>query len=161
MRFISVGVIPVVILCSKDNKVKILIFDDNADLLECMQLTLEHYNCEVKGTTDLKHFYYLADSFKPDAVLIDVNLGEEDGRDICRTLRSDYKYNHLPIVLFSGMSKNLADHGTYGADAILEKPFEIKFLIPTLMFAIKERKSIQNQMILPVTSKALPEVIFR
>ena len=139
---------------------KILVFDDNADLLECMQMALEHFNCEVKGTTDRKHFYYLIDSFKPDALLIDVNLGEEDGRVICRMIREDYNYNHLPIVLFSSTSKNLLDYGTYGADAVLEKPFDIKYLIPTLMFAIKERKSVMNQKVLAFNQKALPDVIF-
>ena len=139
---------------------KILVFDDNADLLECMQMALEHFNCEVKGTTDRKHFYYLIDSFKPDALLIDVNLGEEDGRVICRMIRDDYNYDHLPIVLFSSTSKNLLDYGTYGADAVLEKPFDIKYLIPTLMFAIKERKSVMNQKVLTVTRNILHEVIF-
>ena len=139
---------------------KILVFDDNAGLLECMQMALEHFNCEVKGTTDRKHFYYLIDSFKPDALLIDVNLGEEDGRVICRMIREDYNYNHLPIVLFSSTSKNLLDYGTYGADAVLEKPFDIKYLIPTLMFAIKERKSVMNQKVLAFNQKALPDVIF-
>lgn len=140
---------------------KLLVYDDNTDLLDAIQLTLEYYNCDVKGTTSQKHFYYLIDSFKPDAILMDVDLGDEDGRVVCRALRNDYHYDNIPIVLFSGKRDNLSDYIHYGADSILQKPCEIKQLIPTLMFAIKERKSILNQRMSSLDKKELPNVIFK
>jgi DNA-binding response OmpR family regulator len=119
--------------------IKIVIFDDNAELLECLQLCLEHYEFKVKGTTDRKHFYWLLDNFEPDVALIDVNLSGEDGRVICRMVRDDIKYAHLPIVLFSSSSHKLKDYNVYGADGTLEKPFEVKDISASLFAAIKKR----------------------
>jgi DNA-binding response OmpR family regulator len=119
--------------------IKILIFDDNAELLECMQLCLEHYEFEVKGTTDRKHFYWLLDNFEPDVALIDVNLSGEDGRVICRLVRDDIKYAHLPIVLFSSSHQKLKDYNTFGADGTLEKPFEVNDITTSLFAAIEKR----------------------
>lgn len=140
---------------------KLLVYDDNTDLLEAIQLTLEYYNCEVKGTTSKKHFYYLVESFAPDAILMDVDLGDEDGRVICRALRNNYYFDNIPIILFSGKRDSLSDYIQYGADSILQKPCEIKHLIPTLMFAIKERKSILRQRFSSLDRKELPHVIFK
>jgi len=119
---------------------KILIYDDNAELLECLQLCLETYDFEVKATGDRKHFNWILETFEPDVLLIDVNLGGEDGRVICRMLRDDEKYADLPIVLFSSSSDKLRDYQEYGADDVLEKPFEVKDITPRLTAAIEKRK---------------------
>jgi DNA-binding response OmpR family regulator len=120
---------------------KIVIFDDNAELLRSLQLCLEHYGFEVKGATSKNHFYSLLDTYNPDVLIIDVNIGGEDGRLICRTLKEDAKYEHLPVVLFSASPEKLHDYKTYGADEMLAKPFEIKNVSPCLFSAIEKRKA--------------------
>jgi DNA-binding response OmpR family regulator len=121
---------------------KILIYDDNADLLECLQLCLEEFDFEVKATGDRKHFHWLLDNFEPNIMLLDVHLGGEDGRVICRSLRDDSKYSEIPIVLFSSNSEKLRDFKEYGADDVFEKPFEVMEIAPRLLTAIEKRKEL-------------------
>jgi DNA-binding response OmpR family regulator len=118
---------------------KILIYDDNAELLECMQLCLENQDFQVKTTSDKKHFYWLLDNFEPDALLIDVNLSGEDGRVICRMLKDDENYSAMPVILFSSSAGKLRDYLAYGADDVLEKPFEIRDVVSKLRAVIKPK----------------------
>jgi CheY-like chemotaxis protein len=121
--------------------IKIVIFDDNAELLRVMQLCLGHYGIDVKGATGKKHFYQLLDTFEPDVLVIDVNLGAEDGRIICRTLSEDAKYAHFPVVLFSASADKLDDYKTYGADGRFEKPFKLKDISSIMLSAIENRRA--------------------
>ena|ERR1035437_5136359 len=121
--------------------IKIVILDDNAELLRVMQLCLSHYGIDVKGATDKKHFYSLLDTFEPDVLVIDVNLGLEDGRVICRRLREDAKYLHYPVILFSASPDKLNDYKTYGADGKFEKPFKLKDISSLMLSAIENRKA--------------------
>ena len=121
--------------------IKILIFDDNTDLLECMQLCLESYDYLVQTTARMSDFYSELDRFSPDAVIIDVNLSGEDGRLHCKKLRKDKKYDHLPLILFSSDTNKLKDYEHYGADATLNKPFDINEMSDILTSAINKRKA--------------------
>jgi DNA-binding response OmpR family regulator len=119
----------------------ILILDDNLELLDTLQLCFKETGYTVK-TTSCKHdFYEQLDAFQPDILLLDVRLGSEDGRVICRMVRDDKRYSELPIILFSSSPHKLEDYKTYGADGALEKPFEIKD-ISTIIDAAKEHRKI-------------------
>lgn len=62
-------------------------------------------------------------------MLLDINVGHEDGRTICTEIKSSVDYQHVPIVLISANLEALKTYLDYGADEILEKPFEVKPLL--------------------------------
>lgn len=68
---------------------KLLILDDNEELLFAIQRLLSFYDFTVITAKDDKTFLEKFESFKPGIVIIDVLLGGTDGRQICKKLRED------------------------------------------------------------------------
>jgi CheY-like chemotaxis protein len=62
-------------------------------------------------------------SFKPDLIFLDINVGLEDGRDMCRQIKSLAEHKHIPIVLISADDDSLQTYKEYSADSYLRKPF--------------------------------------
>jgi len=109
---------------------KILIADDSQDLLEALKIFLEgkFYNVCSAITkesleTELKHF-------KPEIILLDIYIkGIGDGREICRTIKSNKETENIPIILMSADYKALEDYEKCLADTVIEKPFNLSELI--------------------------------
>ena len=102
---------------------KILIVDDSKDILEGMKMFLEIKNYEVKTVSNAKSIQEEIASFNPDLLILDIFLSGFDGRELCKTLKTDKATKHLKIILFSAASNALEDYEYYGADECLEKPF--------------------------------------
>ena len=119
---------------------KLLIVDDNFDLLFAMQRLLSFYDFSVRVVQDHNNILYEIGSFKPDIVLIDVLLSGEDGRQICKTLRQDRRNDEVTLILFSASPKHLENFRECKADGVIEKPFGIKELIEKLDFVEWSRK---------------------
>ncbi len=102
---------------------KILIVDDSTDILEGMQMFLEIKNYQVKTISNAKTIKEVIASFNPDLLILDIFLSGYDGRELCKTLKTDKDTKHLKIILFSAASNALEDYRYYGADECLEKPF--------------------------------------
>ena len=64
------------------------------------------------------------ETFKPDLIILDVMLGKDDGRLICRELKNS-EYNHIPILMYSASRLMLEHWEEYNADNRIEKPFHI------------------------------------
>lgn len=107
---------------------KILIVDDDKDLREMMQLLLQQkgYTVIVAGTCEdgISAFY----RENPDLILLDINVHDEDGREVCRKIKSDAQYYHIPVIMISGNAEALKTYKTYGANDIMEKPFDFDML---------------------------------
>jgi len=106
---------------------KILIVEDNHDLLEFFCLLMEKHGFEVKGASSRIEIDSHLLLFKPDLIMMDVMLHGEDGRDICKEIKSNHK--HLPIILLSGNPQVLSNFSEYHADDVIEKPFTIGTVI--------------------------------
>lgn len=119
---------------------KLLIVDDNADLLFAMQRLLSFYDFSVRTVQDHNNILYEIGSFRPEIVLIDVLLSGADGRQICKELRGDRRNDEVTMILFSASPTHLRNFRECKADGIIEKPFGIKDLIEKLDFAEWSRK---------------------
>ena len=104
---------------------KILVVDDDTDILHLIKTYLTWKQYEVATTTScnegLNKFY----SFEPDLVLLDINVGSEDGRVMCKSIKQQAQYNHIPVILFSANPELLKAAPDFGADAIIDKPFDL------------------------------------
>ena len=108
---------------------KILIVDDNADVLHVMQLLLGSRGFEVEVTTKGAETFNLVNTFRPSLIFLDVHLGRMDGRDISRLLKTTEETKLIPIILFSAniiKDSILADSL---ADDFVAKPFDIHDLL--------------------------------
>jgi CheY-like chemotaxis protein len=109
---------------------KILIVDDDSDLLGVVQSLLIQKGFEVEADTTWEGALEKIKSFHPQLILLDVFLSGIDGLDICKKLKSDPKTSHIAILIFSGYPR-VAETVTYeyGADGFITKPFEVNDLI--------------------------------
>jgi DNA-binding response OmpR family regulator len=108
---------------------RILVVDDDIDILTVVQLVLESNGFGVVALSKWQQIFPQIDSFKPDLILLDVSLGTQDGRNICKQLKSDPKTRSISIILFSAnhnVEKSIAE---CLADGFISKPFDINDLI--------------------------------
>ena len=111
------------------NPKKILVLDDDLDILVVMQLLFKVKGYNVMTLSKWEEIYEKADSFQPDIILLDVMLSGNDGRDICKVLKKKTTTRHIPVVLFSAnpnIAKNFSEHL---ANDFIHKPFEVSDLM--------------------------------
>ena len=75
-----------------------------------------------------------------EIILIDVLLSGEDGRQICKQLRTDRRNEEITLILFSASPKHLENFRECKADGIIEKPFGIKDLLEKIDATVRARK---------------------
>lgn len=109
---------------------KILVVDDDKDLLEVMYSLLSKKGFEVEINSNWEEASDKIDTFKPQLILLDVFLSGIDGLEICQKLKSQPQTRDIPILIFSAYPR-VAEKVIYeyGADDFIAKPFEINDLI--------------------------------
>lgn len=111
---------------------KILIIDDSQMLTSVLKDALtqhEQYRvvCASDGTSGLA----MAESERPDMILLDISMPGLGGYEICRRLKTDEKLRHIPIIIISAMSGEMDKEKAFiaGADGYLVKPIGIDELL--------------------------------
>lgn len=119
------------IYTNKPMNKKIFIVEDDADLSEAIQLILREEGYETAASLD-KNSIKGVILHMPDLVLVDNRLKDGFGSELCVSIKNHPLTNHIPVVLISGWA-NLADIARdCGADAYLNKPFEMTRLLETV-----------------------------
>ena len=107
----------------------VLVVDDDKDLLEMVSLVLKSHNMKVECLTSGGHFFQSVASGRPDIVLMDIYLGDSDGRDLCRELKNSRQYQNIPVILYSAGNISESSVQESLADDFVSKPFDISYLI--------------------------------
>lgn len=108
---------------------KILVVDDDEDVLLMLKTFLQLKGYETVGSHSCAEGLDIFYAFRPDVVILDVNVGTEDGREMCRKIKEQAEYRHIPVVMISANSSGLKSYSDYGANAALEKPFNFSKLV--------------------------------
>jgi len=110
----------------------ILIIDDNKDLLTMLTAMLKTrgYTVSVSETAD--NIIPLIKDVNPDIILMDMLLSGSDGREICRQIKADEAIASIPLLMLSAYPQAIKDCMQAGADAFIEKPFDMKILLEKL-----------------------------
>ena len=113
---------------------KILIVDDEPDLLEVTTFRLKKNGYDVIVAADGQKALEIIEKDRPDLILLDLRLPGISGYDICRKLKSDDKFKHIPIVLFTASTgSHITDKmKDIHADGYLIKPFDSAELLKTI-----------------------------
>lgn len=110
---------------------KILVIEDEKELVEMVQLRLEANGYDIIIAHDGQEGLNKAKKEKPDLIILDLMLPKIDGYKVCRMLKFDEKYKKIPIILFTARAqesdKKMGEE--VGADAYITKPFEPKVLL--------------------------------
>lgn len=112
------------------NKIKkILIIDDDAPIREVINFILSDEGYEVFELDSGRLVLETVREVQPDVILLDIMLGDTDGRDICKRLKADTITSGIPIIMISASHGVHTVHETCNADDYIAKPFNIDYLI--------------------------------
>lgn len=108
---------------------KVLVVDDDADLLEMVDMALSKQGFTTSTLNNGKYFFNTVESFRPDIILLDIFLGDADGRKLCHQLKEVATSQSIPVILYSAghISGSSIEHSH--ANAFVSKPFDIKQLV--------------------------------
>ncbi|MGY3213004.1 response regulator transcription factor [Mucilaginibacter sp. HD30] len=109
---------------------RILVVDDDKDILEIVQYILEDSGYLVEPLTNGHSLFDNIRSFKPDLIILDIMLGNMDGRELCRDIKTNVETHKIPVIMISA-SHALKDINSpaYQPDGFVAKPFDIDALL--------------------------------
>ncbi len=106
-----------------------MIVDDSADLLLLISIIIKMEGHEPICLTSPVELIQKLEGYDPDLLIIDVNLGSYDGREVCKSIKTRPAGRNIPVLLSSGSAEALTCYKDFYADDILEKPFELSTII--------------------------------
>lgn len=120
---------------------KILVVDDDDDVLETIQLILEIGGYEIAPLNNAELVFNTINDFKPDLILLDVVLGKIDGGLICSQLKGHSETKHIPVLMMSGLYnlKELEDLNC-APDDFMSKPFKMDVLLDKIEKLLNRKK---------------------
>lgn len=126
-------------------KSKLLIVEDNEELRGFLRNHFSNYkllNAE-NGRVGLE----LATKEIPDLIISDIMMPEMDGLEMCQKLRSQFATSHIPIILLTAKSEvtQKIEGLDMGADAYINKPFDINYLDASVKNMLKQRKALRQR----------------
>jgi two-component system alkaline phosphatase synthesis response regulator PhoP len=110
---------------------KILVVDDEVDLVRTIQFSLEAEGYKVLVSYNGEDALNQSRKENPDLILLDLMLPKLDGYKVCRLLKFDEQYKHIPILMLTAKTQQkdrLLGMET-GADEYITKPFDIEELM--------------------------------
>ncbi len=133
----------------------IMVVEDNVEMLKFIADKLQKQFVVEKATNGVEALRVLEDK-NIDLVLSDVMMPEMDGFELCRNIKTNLEYSHIPVVLLT--AKNDLEskiHGLeMGADAYVEKPFSMSHLITQLTTLLsnrrREKEAFMRKPFLPI-----------
>lgn len=121
-------------------KKRILIVDDEKDLVRAVSFRLEDAGYEVISALDGMEGLEKAKKEKPDLIILDLMLPKMNGYKVCGLLKADSRYRGMPIIMFTARAQE-ADRKMseeVGADAYITKPFEPHILLTKIEELLKK-----------------------
>src|SRR4051812_22395423 len=111
---------------------RVLVCDDDKDILEMLEIALQINGFEVISEHDSTHVFRAIDSSHPDALLLDLWMPLLSGDEIVKKLRKDPNKYKIPVVVISASQDGKEVALKAGANQYLEKPFDIEKLVMCL-----------------------------
>ena len=109
----------------------LLIVEDDIEMRSMITDFLRHNGYKVSTASNKEEIYRIIKSNRIDLILLDVMLGNENGIEICKKLRSE---SNIPIIIISALSADNQKMDGYevGADDYITKPFNPKITLPNI-----------------------------
>ncbi|MGZ3776622.1 MAG: response regulator [Mucilaginibacter sp.] len=108
---------------------RILVLDDNQDVLDIVEETLSYENFQVLVTSDSHNIIEIAKIFRPDLFILDYQVSGRKSEDICRQIKWHPQFGRVPVILSSAYFHKGINYDNLGADDVIAKPFGINELV--------------------------------
>ncbi|MDO9513466.1 MAG: response regulator transcription factor [Elusimicrobiota bacterium] len=121
---------------------KILLVDDEDDYLNLLRLILTPEGFEVETACDGEDALRKIDDFKPDLMILDVNMPKLDGHGVCKKVRENAQFKKLPIIMLTVRSNEEEEVRGLdnGCDDYVTKPFEPTTLVTRVRTVLRRAK---------------------
>jgi DNA-binding NarL/FixJ family response regulator len=125
---------------SVGNQKKLLLIDDDPNLILLVKDYLEFRGYEVITAENGREALEVLDSQSPDMIICDVMMPEMDGYSLVSTIRSQAKHSWIPVLFLSakGQSQDRVKGLNIGADVYMVKPFEPEELVAQVESSLKQ-----------------------
>jgi len=113
---------------------KILIADDEPNIVVSLEFLMKQSGYEVRVATNGEDALRAVGEFKPDLILLDVMMPRLSGYDVCQKVRENPAWSGVRIIMLSAKGRDVeVNKGmAVGADAYVTKPFSTKDLMATV-----------------------------
>lgn len=127
---------------------KILIVDDDPDIIEILRYNLSLAGYEVKAASNGKEAIKKAKIFIPEIILLDVMMPEMDGIEACRLIREIPSLNNSRIIFLSARNEDYTQLSAFdaGADDYISKPVKPKILLKKISSIFKRIHKKENKI---------------
>ena len=120
-------------------KPKILVVEDQPEVLTTMTLLLERAGFDVFGAQTGMDGIRLSQKQEFDLIILDVNLPEKNGFEVCAWLKQDFRFSRTPIIFASGHwnEENRRRALDLGAAELIDKPFDALAFVSRIFSHLK------------------------
>ena len=125
---------------------RILLVDDDQELLAALELKLDKEGFQVETAPDGEVALEIINKKLPDLVILDVNMPKVNGMEVCKTLRSDEQTRDLAVIMLTARDDEI-DRVLgleFGADDYVTKPYNARELILRIKALLKRIFPVQN-----------------
>ena len=121
---------------------KIMIVEDEDDIVTLLQYNLEREGFEVAAETNGGRAVDASALWQPDLILLDWMLPEKSGIDICREIRESNDLRNIPIIMLTarGEEADKIEGLSIGADAYMTKPFSVPELVARIRALLRRTR---------------------
>ena len=132
-------------------KKRILVVEDEEDILELVTYNLMREGYQVEGVRTGEEALAAVNRDLPDLIVLDLMLPGVDGMEICRQIRANSRYQHVPLVMLTAKTEesDIVSGLELGADDYITKPFSPKELVARVRVVLRRVEG----------SSAAPEII--
>ncbi|WP_342304158.1 response regulator [Methanolobus sp. ZRKC5] len=141
---VSMSLVEDTLRTMSDIRQKILIVDDEMDALLALKVALEAEGYNIVEAKDGYEAIEKVHSEIPDVILLDLMIPGIDGFEVCRQLKSDATYNHIPVIMLTarGEVDDKVEGIELGADDYVTKPFNLKELKARIKMILRRNQDI-------------------
>lgn len=134
------------------DKGRILLVDDEEDILEFLSYNLRKEGYKIKTASNGKSALKILEKFNPDLIILDVMMPEMDGIEVCENIRKNEKNDDVLILFLTARSEDYSELAGFsaGADDYITKPIKPKLLVSRVN-AILKRKRKTNETNSPIS----------
>ena len=131
------------------NPSSVLMVDDTPANLELLSVMLKVRGYTIRAAVSGKLALQAARNNPPDLILLDINMPEMDGYEVCAKLKSDEKLKDIPVIFLSALSETMDKVKAFGAGGVdyITKPFqleEVEARVETHLKLLKQKRQLQE-----------------
>ena len=126
----------------RTTQMKILIVDDEPDLLSTVEYRLKFADCDVVTASNGQEGLEKAASEKPDLILLDTNMPVMNGHQMLEHLRANPELKHIPVIMLTALCepRDIAAASALGISDYITKPFDFTQLMEKVRAAVSNAK---------------------